>query len=630
MPMLASEQKTKKLKRAKLRHAEYYDMQNVFDELYRKSDNNEVFTSLMPLICCRENILLAYRNIKKNKGSNTAGVDNRTIESLAGMNEDKFVLLIQKQLNWYKPRPVRRVEIPKPNGKKRPLGIPVIIDRIIQQCILQVLEPICEAKFYCHSYGFRPMRSTENAIARCHNLINLSHMHYVVDIDIKGFFDNVCHQKLIKQIWSIGIRDKKLLCIIKEMLKAPILMKNGDLINPTKGTPQGGILSPLLSNIVLNELDWWIVSQWEDMKTKRTYKFSFDKSGQPIKSNFYDSLRNYSNLKEVYIVRYADDFKLFCPSFENAQKMFYATKQWLKDRLNLEISNEKSKVVNLKKTYSDFLGFRLKARMKGEKWVVYSHVCEKAKDNIKVQLTERIKKIQRPANGREHYAAIQQYNAVVMGIHNYYCLATAVSKDFNDITYPIRKMIRDRLKSQHPQKRGNATNKAISERYGESGQIRYINGYPLVPAGYVQHKPPKSKRKKINPYTPDGREIIHKNLSVNMEILLWLMKNPVLNRTVEYADNRISLYAAQYGRCAITGQELIPTDIHCHHKIPVCYGGNDKYSNLIIVSKIIHYLIHVTITEKSKHILNSLNLSEKELIKLNKLREQAKMEAFII
>ena len=124
-----------------------------------------------------------------------------------------------------------------------------------------MLEPICEAKFHKRSNGFRPNRSTEHAIAQCDRLIQLTHLHYVVDVDIKGFFDNVNHSKLIRQMWAMGIRDKKLICIIKQMLKAPIVLPNGDMIYPTKGTPQGGILSPLLANIVLNELDWWVRNQ---------------------------------------------------------------------------------------------------------------------------------------------------------------------------------------------------------------------------------------------------------------------------------------------------------------------------------------------------------------------------------
>ena len=252
----------------------------------------------MALISSENNIKLAYRTIKGNKGSHTPGVDKRTIKNLASMSEEKFVRLIQKQFSWYKPRPVRRVEIPKPNGKTRPLGIPTIIDRIVQQCILQVLEPICEAKFSEHSNDFRPNRSTETAIAECCRLMQVQHLYYAVDIDIQGFFDNVHHGKLIRQMWEMGIRDKKLLCIIKQMLKAPVVLPDGKKLYPTKGTPQGGILSPLLSNIVLNELDWWVSSQWENMPTHYDYKTRQNASGTTIKSHIFRALRG-SNLIEA-------------------------------------------------------------------------------------------------------------------------------------------------------------------------------------------------------------------------------------------------------------------------------------------------------------------------------------------
>lgn len=175
-------------KKSKMRHAEYYDMQETFDELYAKSKSGEIFGHLIDIITAPENIKLAFRNIKGNDGSHTAGTDGRTIESLAVMPEDKFVKLIQKQFRRYEPKAVRRVEIPKPNGKLRPLGIPCMIDRIVQQCILQVMDPICEAKFYEHSYGFRPCRSAENAISYAYGLAQMNKLHYVVDVDVKGFF----------------------------------------------------------------------------------------------------------------------------------------------------------------------------------------------------------------------------------------------------------------------------------------------------------------------------------------------------------------------------------------------------------------------------------------------------------
>ena len=192
-----------------LRNNEYYDFQAVFDNLYAESCNGRCFRNLMELIRKEENILLAYRNIKKNKGSHTKGVDGKTIT---------------------------------------------------------YLEPVCEAKFFKHSYGFRPLRSAKHAIARAYFLAQVAHLHYVVDIDIKGFFDNIDHGKLLKQLWTLGIEDKSLLRVISKMLKAEI-----DGIGvPAKGTPQGGILSPLLANVVLNELDWWIASQWERHPTRDT------------------------------------------------------------------------------------------------------------------------------------------------------------------------------------------------------------------------------------------------------------------------------------------------------------------------------------------------------------------------
>ena len=243
-----------------LRHAEYYDMQDTFDELYQKSMNGEKFEDLMELILSRDNILLAYRNMKANKGSYTAGTDNRNITEIGQMAPDTVVekvrFIVTGSQHGYRPKPVRRKDIPKPNGKLRPLGIPCIWDRLIQQCIKQVLEPICEAKFYNNSYGFRPNRSVEHAISKTYTMLQRMNLHYVIEFDVKGFFDNVNHSKLMRQIWTLGIQDKQLLFVIKRILKAPIRMQDGSTVIPDRGTPQGGIISPLLANIVLNELDW--------------------------------------------------------------------------------------------------------------------------------------------------------------------------------------------------------------------------------------------------------------------------------------------------------------------------------------------------------------------------------------
>lgn len=218
------------------RYNQYYQMQEIFDELYDKSSKEHKFNNIFNLIRSDNNIRLAYRMIKRNTGSKTCGTDGLTIKEIEDSKLDEYIEQVKSKLDFYKPDTVRRTFIPKDNGKERPLGIPTMIDRLVQQSIKQILEPICEAKFHPHNYGFRPNRSTKHAIARLNSLINQGGLNYVVDIDIKGFFDNVNHNKLIKQMYSLGIRDFKVLKIIKEMLKAPI---QGEGI-PKKGTPQGG------------------------------------------------------------------------------------------------------------------------------------------------------------------------------------------------------------------------------------------------------------------------------------------------------------------------------------------------------------------------------------------------------
>lgn len=582
----------------------------------------------MDIISSEENIGLAYRNIKANKGSRTAGVDGKTILDMKNWNQARLIASIKQSLEWYISNKVRRVEIPKGNGKMRPLGIPTIKDRLVQQCILQVLEPICEAKFFERSNGFRPNRSTEHAIAQAMAMIQQRNLYYVIDIDIKGFFDNVSHGKLLKQMWTMGIRDKKLLSIISAMLKSEV----AGIGFPEKGTPQGGIISPLLSNIVLNELDWWVASQWEEMPTRHEYKCNIHENGSRNKNPIYLALRK-TTLKECYIVRYADDFKIFCRKRADAVKLFEATRQWLKERLGLDISPEKSKIVNLKRHYSEFLGFRLKAKPKGKKpdgtakYVVTSHISGKASSKIFQKANQLIQKIARRTDRDTTYRNIGRYNAFVLGVHNYYCIATEASKDFHKISFHVNRTLKAKLQTRlkQPDFR-KLKGKAVIERYGKSRELRAIYDMALAPIAYVQHRNPKWKRKGVNKYTAQGRESIHKNLKINMDILLSLMRNPVPNRSIEYNDNRISLYSGQMGKCAVTGWKLQKDEIHCHHKVPKSLGGDDSYSNLRIVHADIHRLIHAKNTEVIRNLLESLKLNEYQINLVNSLRKLCQQE----
>ncbi len=577
--------------------------ENIYNDLYERAKNGEIFTDLMPLVLSRENILIAYRNIKNNTGSKTSGTDKLTIADIGKLTLEevtaKVNFIVSGTKKGYRPKTLRRKDIPKPDGSTRPLGIPCIWDRLIQQCFKQILEPICEAHFSKHSYGFRPNCSVENAIADAELRMQRGHLHYVIEFDIKGFFDNVNHSKLIRQMWTLGIKDKHFLGKILRMLKAPIKIPKGDLIYPTKGTPQGGIISPLLANIVLNELDKWVESNWENNPI--VYKYAITKNGTKCG---YRAMRK-TNLKEMYIVRYADDFRIFCRTKTAAEKTKIAITQWLKERLKLEVSQEKTRVVNVKRKYSEFLGFKIKVHSKGGKKVVKSHISSKQLMTKKKALIKQVKQIVRPKPNKSKTEEIWQYNKMVVGIQNYYRIATNISIDASKLNRAVMAVITNRLDGIS--RKGRKLTPAEQMRYGKSARLRFIANEPIYPIGYVKFKIPKSKSSKAQ-------------VQIVEDIKLSLIRQQLYGRSIEYADNRISLYLAQKGKCAVTGEEFTSKDeIHCHHKLPKSKGGTDDYQNLILVTETVHKLIHA---KNAEIIQKYLQACKPDMKKLNVLRKQ--------
>lgn len=588
----------------KSRQKSYYEFNEVQNELFEESKTGKSFDKLFEIITSKENILLAYRTIKSNKGSKTKGSDNKTIDNLARMSQENFIEHFRKKLFNYKPKSIRRVMIPKSNGKLRPLGIPTIEDRIIQQMFLQVLEPICEAKFFNHSYGFRPLRSAHHAISRVQTLVNINKLHYAVDIDIEGFFDNVNHNKLIKQLWNIGIHDKRILAIIGKMLKAPIK----GLGIPVKGVPQGGILSPLLSNVVLNDLDQWVSKQWETFETRYKYCGNDSKIA---------TLKRSSNLKEGYIVRYADDFKIMARTRDEANRWFYAVKLYLKERLHLDISKEKSKIINLRKKHSEFLGYKFRAIKKGKKMICKTNMSDKKSKEITNKLREHtvtISKYPTPEN-------ISRYNSYLVGVQNYFRHATHVNDDFIEIEHKLLRKQRTRFKQLAKYKKPSPFKHSLYERlYGNTRKtFVFKTRIYLFIIGKVTTVNSRNYSQSINPYNfiPKFKwdTEVHK-----------LMKNTNNYNSVEYMDNRLSRYSMQKGLCAITKLPLTVDAVHCHHKLPRSLGGNDKFDNLVIVHKMIHTLIHAKKEETIKRVIEYFQLNAKQIVAVNKLRLNCKLE----
>ncbi|WP_256815776.1 group II intron reverse transcriptase/maturase [Cytobacillus sp. Bac17] len=600
-----------------LRHWEYYGTTELFSNLYLESSEGETFNRLYDHIISDENILLAYRSIKSNKGSKTAGTDRFNIGNYKNMNRDEFINLIHDLLADYVPKPVKRTYIEKANGGQRPLGIPSMIDRLLQQMFKQVLEPICEAKFYKHSYGFRPLRTAHNAVARSMALMNRYHYHYCVDIDIKGFFDNVNHTKLMKQLWNIGIRDRKVLAIIMKMLKSPV---KGMGI-PNKGTPQGGILSPLLSNVVLNDLDHWVAGQFENFNINEAELYKNPRIAK------YKALSK-TNLKSGFIVRYADDFKIFAKDHKTAWRWFHAVKGYLKDRLGLNISPEKSGVVNLRKRNTEFLGFSLTLHKKGSKFVTKSNIRPKKLNNIKQQAKVHIQQISKNPTK----ANCQKFNSFVLGTHDYFKIATHVYKDLDKLSYDLRVLMHNRFKKDGKFERPKDPTPTYKKRFGKLTRKTWIIGtVHLFPIVGQQHQSPMNFSQELTPYTEEGRKILHKKINVDVykEILrMSLEKYP--GSSMEYLDNRISRYSMKLGKCEVSGIFLYAEDVQCHHFKPRHLGGTDEFRNLRIIHKDIHKLIHATKLETINSILAEFNFDRKQIEKINRYRKNCKLEEIAI
>lgn len=604
----------KPIKKDILRNNERYGTQDTLDELYARSKKGETFTRLYELIVEDSNLELAYRNIKNNSGSNTPGVNGHTMKYWESKPVEEYLSYMKRRLGNYFPHKVKRVEIPKPNGKVRPLGIPTIEDRLIQQSIKQILEPICEAKFYDHSYGFRPNRGTVHAIAEFNRIINTMKMYHVVSIDIKGFFDNVNHSKLKKQIWAMGIHDKKVIAIIGKMLEAEIV----GIGRPDKGTPQGGILSPLLANIVLNELDHWVAEQWRDFELKEIKPIISKSSGRLNRGKVYQKMRRKTKLKEMYIVRYADDFKIICRTHDEAVRAYYATVKWLEERLHLQISEEKSRVDDIRKQSVEFLGFRLIAKQTKNTWSVRSHITEKARNNIEKNVRDSIAAIKENPTP----TTIMRYNSLILGIQAYYRSATAVVADLSLIEMKLRHYRHNQLKNIGSY--GGKPSSLYLKKYGKRHRkILYVKGLALYPLNAQSYVTPKGFSQGICNYTKTGRELIHQDLRFATTMVMYLMENVPKGMTVELADNRVSSYLAQRGRCAVSKESLVANNMELHHVKPKAMGGTDEYRNLKWVTKDVHKLIHASSLDTIAKYLNKVKLDEKGKNILNELRQGA-------
>jgi group II intron reverse transcriptase/maturase len=389
-----------------------------------EKDETVTYDNLLEDVLSDDNIKKALKQVVGNKGA--SGVDGMTVYELAEWLPANIDALKEKiRAGKYKPQPVRRVEIPKPDGGTRNLGVPTVIDRLLQQAVAQVLTPIYETKFSEHSFGFRPNRSAHDAVRLAQYYYNEGY-RFVVDIDLSKYFDTINHDMLM-QLVRKDIKDKALVELIKRFLKSGILMPDGLLVRTEEGSPQGGNLSPLLANIYLHEFDMEL--------ERRGHRF----------------------------VRYADDVNIYVRSRKSAERVMDSSVMFLEGKtMKLKVNREKSSVGS--PTKLKFLGFRLGVRRD------FHAVIVPHKTPIK-RFKDRIRRITKRNRGRSIEQVLSELRTYMRGWIGYYGISESKHL-FLKLDAWIRRKVRTYLFKQW---------KKPKNRYRELRKIAEMGPTPILP-----------------------------------------------------------------------------------------------------------------------------------------------------
>lgn len=570
-------------------------------------------------MCHEVTIVTAVHNIKSNKGSKTAGVDEIKMDSYLQMPKQELIDLIQRKFHKYQPKPARRVYIPKSNGKQRPLGIPSAIDRVVQECMRIVLEPICEAQFYPHSYGFRPYRAQKHAIRDIVNVINAGGRSpdqpvWAVEGDIKGCFDNINHRLLLQKLWRMGIHDKRVLSIIKAMLKAGYI-ESGIYYATTIGSPQGSILSPLLSNVYLNDFDWYIGRSYMEPHRQCKHKCN-------------DTRRlKWSGITPKYNYRFADDWVILTSTQAEALRLKRQLTKYFRYRMKLDLSQEKTYVTDLRTDGIHFLGFVVKAERKrktpdpatwsetlvGKPFPDMNRLTKKI-----CNLSKEVRRIGLFTQPNTQAAQIQYVNSIIMGLAQYLqpsiCSAAyhAIDRRVNNTALAVWKNLFPKRYNQMQVPLQTLCNLPHRhEGYKSKTFAVEIEGKWFgITCAFITHAKYETRpfNQHMTPYTEEGRRIYvsyrtkHKPLpcdrpSINTpeDILLSAYaRGKGWKANFEYFMNREYAYNRDKGKCKCCGRyfsDNLPK--HCHHvnnKLPM--EKINKVSNLAWLCVPCHRMVH--------------------------------------
>ncbi len=576
------------------------ELRALLDKLYqqsreaREAGERPAFKGLLEIMSAEATIVTAIHNIKSNHGSDTPGVDNKTMKRDYLQKSYKWVINdIRAAFEKFEPQKVRRKYIDKPGKKeKRPLGIPTIRDRIVQECMRIVMEPIMEAQFFEHSYGFRPMRDTAMALERLNFITFHTGYYWFVEGDISKCFDHIDHATLLRRLYHMGIKDRRVLQIIKQMLKAGVL---DECEVNEEGTMQGGIISPLLANVYLDIMDEWITKQWELKHTEHAY----------IQDSAKRRALKKTNLVPGFLVRYADDFVIITDSREHAEFWKASLQASLETGMKLTLSKEKTLITDVRKKHACFLGYEFRVvKGKGEHGYVTRTRPDRERLCRKVDaLTDSIKKIPRETSREKLIDEINRINSQIRGVIQYYQCCTWVSVSMEKYGRKLQLAASRRLKQfkgkwipaketqNLPRIHQNYRQKLPSVKYRDI----YIGVTSLT---FCQWQETRGKNPKETPYTEEGRDINFrrtkkKRIQARLdELYSENVATAVLNgkwghlNNFEFVMNRAYALNRDRLKCRVCGKWLIDNTPYTHRINPrLPLDRVNRVNNLISVHR---------------------------------------------
>lgn len=607
------------------------ELRKILDELYNIAKSAKIegirptIKGLVEIMASEITIVTAIHNIKSNKGSKTPGIDSKTMQKDYLEKTYEWVIEdIQKAFKKFIPQKIKRKYIEKPGKiEKRPLGIPSIRDRIVQECIRIVIEPILEAQFFNHSYGFRPMRDAQMAMQRLTDLVQKTGYYWVIEGDISKCFDKINHGMLIKRLHHMGIKDRRVLQIIKVMLKSGIV---GECEINEEGTQQGSIISPILANAYMDKLDEWLSKQWENKSTKFNYSIQWGKMS---------SLRNRTNLIPAYLVRYADDFCVITDSRKHAEFLKNKIQEFLYDNMKLNLSKEKTLITDIRKNYIHFLGCEYKmVKGKAKKGYITRTLPDRKRLKSKVNsICDEIKNIHVHSSREQVIHNINLINSKIRGLINYYSNCSWINVTMQKFAHRLSIVASRRLKEYKGAWMPANETQNLSNIHLDYKQkipsIKYGDIYVGVTSlAFCKWERIFQKNQKENPFTEVGRQIYFKrtkkkrknarldeilNEKTSMLISYGLTDK---NYNFEYYMNRAYALNRDQLKCRCCGKWLYTDTLYTHRINPhLPINKLNKVSNLASMDKKCFELVRNTNAD-----INHLEIRVRK--KIQKFRER--------